>query len=227
MTEHTVTAFDEDLQFLSTHIMEMGGHAEEMVARSIKALATADREMASAVVRADVRLDIMQRDLDDRAILLIAKRQPMANDLRLIMGASRMASDIERIGDLAKNIARRVARVEDFKQPKKLMRGLRHLTAIVLEQLKDVLDAFANFDVDKAMEVWQRDDEIDNLYTSLFRELLTYMMEDPRNITLCTHLLFCAKNLERIGDHATNIAETIQFVVTGNQMEKPPPKDAV
>ncbi|MEM7068744.1 MAG: phosphate signaling complex protein PhoU [Pseudomonadota bacterium] len=216
LTEHTVTAFDDDLHFLVAKISEMGGHAESMVARSVNALLSADKGMGQAVVADDKVLDALQVEVDDHIVLLIAKRQPMAQDLRETIGALRMATDIERIGDLGKNIARRSFQIEDHLPPKKLQRGLQHLTNVSLEQLKDALDAYAEKDVEKARMVWDRDDEIDSLYTSLFRELLTYMMEDPRNITYCTHLLFCAKNMERIGDHVTNLAETTNYIVNGS-----------
>jgi phosphate transport system protein len=143
----------------------------------------------------------------------------MALDLREIMGALRISNDLERVGDMAKNIAKRVTVLNGSNiVAKQLVIGVEHLAEIALEQLKDVLDAFTLRDQAAALRVRDRDDEIDALYTSLFRELLTYMMEDPRNITFCTHLLFCAKNIERIGDHATNIAETVHFVVTGTQL---------
>lgn len=216
MTEHTVTAFDEDLNFLIAKISEMGGNAESMVGRSVSGLITADPGVAQSVVADDKLLDALQEELDEHIVLLIARRQPMAQDLREAIGALRMATDLERIGDLAKNIARRTFQIEDNVPPKKLQRGLQRLTNVTLEQLTDVLDAYAGKDIGKAREVWHRDDEIDSLYTSLFRELLTYMMEDPRYITYCTHLLFCAKNLERIGDHVTNLAENVNYIVTGN-----------
>ena len=216
MTEHTVTAFDDDLNFLVAKISEMGGNAESMVARSVNSLLTADEGLARSVVADDKVLDALQVEVDDHVVLLIAKRQPMAQDLREAIGALRMATDLERIGDLGKNVARRSFQIEDNLPPKKLQRGLQHLTNVSLEQLKDALDAYAAKDVDKARAVWDRDDEIDSLYTSLFREFLTYMMEDPRNITYCTHLLFCAKNLERIGDHVTNLAETTNYIVNGS-----------
>ena len=215
-TDHTVTAFDEDLHFLVAKISEMGGNAESMVARSVTALLTSDQGLAQSVVADDKFLDKLQEEVDNQVVLLIAKRQPMARDLRETIGALRMASDLERIGDLGKNIGRRTFQIEGALPPKKLQRGLQHLTNLSLEQLKDVLDAYAAKDVKKAKYVWERDDEIDALYTSLFRELLTYMMEDPRTITYCTHLLFCAKNLERIGDHITNLAETIHYIGTGS-----------
>ncbi|MGI9353304.1 MAG: phosphate signaling complex protein PhoU [Rhizobiaceae bacterium] len=216
MTEHTVTAFDDDLNFLVAKISEMGGNAESMVARSVNSLLTADEGLARSVVADDRVLDALQVEIDDHVVLLIAKRQPMAQDLRVAIGALRMATDLERIGDLGKNIARRSFQIEDNLPTKKLQRGLQHLTNVSLEQLKDALDAYAAKDIEKARTVWDRDDEIDSLYTSLFREFLTYMMEDPRNITYCTHLLFCAKNLERIGDHVTNLAETTNYIVNGS-----------
>ncbi|MEM7289600.1 MAG: phosphate signaling complex protein PhoU [Pseudomonadota bacterium] len=216
MSEHTVTAFDEDLHFLVDKISEMGGNAESMVARSVTGLLSADKGMGQAVVADDKILDALEQEIIDHVVLLIAKRQPMAGDLREAIGALRMATDLERIGDLGKNVARRSFQIEDTMPPKKLQRGLQHLTNVALEQLKDGLDAYVIKDIEKAREVWDRDDEIDSLYTSLFREFLTYMMEDPRNITYCTHLLFCAKNMERIGDHVTNLAETTHYIVTGS-----------
>ncbi len=224
--DHTVTAFDDDLRFLIGKVVEMGGHAESMVARSMNALARADKSLAQTVIADDVVLDNAQRELEERAVLIIAKRQPMAHDLREIIGTLRMANDLERIGDLGKNIARRASEIDDAIQPKRLLRGLEHLTSLTLEQLKDVLDAYVSKDVDQAQAVWARDEDIDQIYTSLFREMLTYMMEDPRYISACTHLLFCAKNIERIGDHATNLAETTQYVVTGQSEIVPDPQDA-
>ncbi|MCG6857486.1 MAG: phosphate signaling complex protein PhoU [Salaquimonas sp.] len=215
MSEHTVTAFDDDLKFITRKVVEMGGHAESMIARAIAALVKGDKALAEAIVAEDLVLDSLQYELDERIIVILAKRQPVATDLREIIGAMRMGNDLERIGDMGKNIARRTKEIDDIVHPRKVVRGLEHLTNLTLEQLKEVLDAYVNKDVQKANEVCDRDDEIDQIYTSLFRELLTYMMEDPRNITFCTHLLFCAKNIERIGDHATNIAETVIYMVTG------------
>jgi phosphate transport system protein len=149
----------------------------------------------------------------------------VASDLREIIGSIRIASDLERVGDLGKNIAKRVIAVHTMAQPRKLVRGLEHLAELALTQLKEVLDAFSTRSPDLANSIRERDEEIDAIYTSLFRELLTYMMEDPRNITACTHLLFCAKNIERIGDHATNIAETVYYVATGEQLAGDRPKD--
>ncbi|KRA00081.1 PhoU family transcriptional regulator [Mesorhizobium sp. Root157] len=221
---HIVSAYDEELKYLSKRIAAMGGHAERMVEQAVAALVAADAELARKVVGDDAVLDEGQREIDDKAILLIAKRQPMAKDLREIVGVIRISADLERVGDLAKNVAKRVASVADGRQPTSLFRGIEALADLALTQLKEVLDVYASRSVDTISFVRDRDDQIDAMYTSLFRELLTYMMEDPRNITSCTHLLFCAKNIERIGDHATNIAETIYYIVTGEQMPAERPK---
>ena len=185
----------------------MGGLAEQMVAEAVRALVNGDTALAQKVISDDVILDHAEREIGDKAIVTIARRQPMAADLREIMGSIRIAADLERVGDLGKNTAKRVIAVQSTGVPRKLARGLEHLSELALVQLKEVLDVYTNRSADKANAIRERDNEIDAMYTSLFRELLTYMMEDPRNITSCTHLLFCAKNIERIGDHATNIAE--------------------
>ncbi|MEI9409285.1 phosphate signaling complex protein PhoU [Mesorhizobium salmacidum] len=221
---HTMSAFDEELKYLAKRIAAMGGHAERMVEQAVAALVNADPGLAQKVIRDDIVLDEGQREIDDKAIIIIAKRQPMATDLREIVGAIRISADLERVGDLGKNVAKRVVAVTDGRQPTSLFRGLEALANLALTQLKEVLDVYASRSVDKIGFVRDRDEQIDAMYTSLFRELLTYMMEDPRNITPCTHLLFCAKNIERIGDHATNIAETIYYIVTGDQMPAERPK---
>ncbi|MDX8476875.1 phosphate signaling complex protein PhoU [Mesorhizobium sp. VK24D] len=221
---HMISAYDEELKFLSKRIAAMGGHAERMVEQAVAALVNADPGLAQKVIQDDLVLDEGQREIDDKAIVIIARRQPMATDLREIVGAIRISADIERVGDLGKNVAKRVAAVIDGRQPNSLFRGLEALADLALTQLKEVLDVYASRSVEKIGFVRDRDDQIDAMYTSLFRELLTYMMEDPRNITPCTHLLFCAKNIERIGDHATNIAETIYYIVTGDQMPAERPK---
>ncbi|TGP51285.1 phosphate signaling complex protein PhoU [bacterium M00.F.Ca.ET.230.01.1.1] len=220
---HIMSAYDEELKFLSKRIAAMGGHAERMVEQAVAALVNVDHGLAQKVIQDDLVLDEGQREIDDKAIIIIAKRQPMATDLREIVGAIRISADIERVGDLGKNVAKRVALI-DGRQPNSLFRGLEALANLALTQLKEVLDVYASRSVERIGFVRDRDDQIDAMYTSLFRELLTYMMEDPRNITPCTHLLFCAKNIERIGDHATNIAETIYYIVTGDQMPADRPK---
>jgi phosphate transport system protein len=224
-SQHIVRAFDEDLKYLANRIAGMGGHAERMVDQAVSALVNSDAGLARKVIDDDTFLDEGQREIDDKAIVFIAKRQPMADDLREVIGAIRISADLERVGDLGKNIAKRVVAVSDARHPFSLFRGLQALTELALTQLKDVLDAYASRSVERLGFVRDRDDQIDAMYTSLFRELLTYMMEDPRNITACTHLLFCAKNIERIGDHATNIAETVYYVVTGDQMPPDRPKE--
>ncbi len=222
--EHIVKSFDADLQELRRAIAEMGGIAEKMLDDAVAALSRRDPELAQKVIRLDDRLDTLQRDIEERSILTIARRQPMAVDLREIVSAIRIAGDLERIGDLAKNVAKRMLAIATHVQLPRAVVGLQHMAELAEEQLKNVLDAYTQNDVHGAVEVWKRDDGIDALYTSLFRELLTYMMEDPRNITSCTHLLFCAKNIERIGDHTTNIAETIHYWVTGKQIVGDRPK---
>jgi phosphate transport system protein len=224
MTEHTTKAFDTDLQDLSRMVAEMGGLAEKLIADSVSALAKRDTSLAQRVTAADANVDSLQREIEEKAVMTIARRQPMAVDLRDIIGALRLANDLERIGDLAKNIAKRVIALNSEFPPPKLIRGVEHMTDLVLGQLKAVLDAYARRDLSKAMAVWRGDEEIDAVCTSVFRELLTYMMEDPRNITFCIHLMFCAKNIERMGDHATNIAETVHYVIDGRPIAESRPK---
>ncbi|AGB69988.1 MULTISPECIES: phosphate signaling complex protein PhoU [Rhizobium] len=225
VSTHILSAYDEDLKFLTRRIAEMGGLAEQMVSDSVRALVNSDAALAQKVISDDVVLDHAEREVGDKAIVTIARRQPMAADLREIMGSIRIASDLERVGDLGKNTAKRVIAVQGTGVPRRLARGIEHLSELALSQLKEVLDVYATRSPDKAVSIRERDEEIDAMYTSLFREMLTYMMEDPRNITTCTHLLFCAKNIERIGDHATNIAETIYYMATGAQPEGERPKD--
>jgi phosphate transport system protein len=221
---HIASAYEEELKYLEKRIAAMGGHAERMVEQAVAALVGADAGLAQKVIRDDKVLDEGERDIDDKAVIIIARRQPMAKDLREIIGAIRISADLERVGDLAKSVAKRVAAVADGGQPPGLYRGLEALAELALAQLKQVLDVYASRQIDTIGFVRDRDVQIDAMYTSLFRGLLTYMMEDPRNITPCTHLLFCAKNIERIGDHATNIAETIYYIVTGAQMPAERPK---
>jgi phosphate transport system protein len=224
INEHTAKAFDADLQGLSRMVAEMGGLAEKLIADSVNALAKRDVERAKRVIAADAAIDALQHEIEEKAVLTIARRQPMAVDLREIVGALRVANDLERIGDLAKNIAKRVAAITGEFHPQKLIRGVEHMAAMVLGQLKSVLDSYAGHDLDRALAVWKGDEEIDAMCTSLFRELLTYMMEDPRNITFCIHLMFCAKNIERMGDHATNVAETVYYMINGGTLADERPK---
>lgn len=224
MTEHTVRSFEEELKALDAKIAQMGGLAEQVVSRAIDALEHRDPALAEATIRQDEQIDRLEHEVEELAISIIARRAPVALDLRQIMTAIRIAGDLERIGDMGKNIAKRALAIAEEHRPKQLMIGLKHIGDAALEQLKDVLDAYAERNADKAREVWLKDKEVDRLYNSIFRELLTYMMEDPRNIGLCTHLLFGAKNIERIGDHATNIAEMINYLVHGTAMMEQRPK---
>ena len=222
---HIYTAYDEELKYLMRRITEMGGLAEQMVGDSVRALVNSDAALAQKVISDDVIMDAAEREIGDKAIVTIARRQPVAADLREIIGALRIANDLERVGDLGKSNAKRVMAIQATGVPRKHARGIEHLCELALVQLKEVLDVYTTRSAEKAKSIRDRDEEIDAMYTSLFRELLTYMMEDPRNITSCTHLLFCAKNIERIGDHATNIAETIYYMTTGAQPEGERPKD--
>jgi phosphate transport system protein len=225
MHEHIVSSFDQDLDQLRRKIAEMGGIAEKMLSEAVEALIGHNAQLAQTVIIADKRLDALQREIEDKAIFTIARRQPLAVDLREIISAIRIAGDVERIGDLSKNIAKRaIALTDQFQAPTRSLAGLKQMSQLVQTQLKAVLDAYARSDAKGAVEVWSRDGEVDALNTSLFRELLTYMMEDPRYITYCTHLLFCTKNIERIGDHCTNIAETIHYLVTGTLLDVERPK---
>jgi len=224
-TQHTVRSFDEELNYLTEKITEMGNHARQMVERSVRAIVQDDHRLVDEVITEDAILDEAEREIDEKAILIIAKRQPMAVDLREIVGAIRISADLERVGDMGKNIAKRAAAIAEARQSASFYRSLEIFADLALKQLDKVLDAYATHSLERIDAVREHDDEIDAMYTSLFRELLTYMMEDPRNITACTHLLFCAKNIERIGDHATNIAETVHYIITGSYPVLERPKD--
>jgi len=224
MGEHTVTSFDEELEHIDGLIRQMGDLAGTMVDGAAQALLASDNPLAQRVISDDAIMDAKQRELDDAAITLIARRQPMAQDLRAVVGAIRMAADLERVGDLAKNIAKRVGAVGQTTTPRNLSHSIDSMAALVLTQVNSVIDHYVARDAEALKILRAEDENIDIQYTSVFRELLTYMMEDPRNITACTHLLFCAKNLERIGDHVTNIAENAYFVMTGQLLPANRPK---
>jgi phosphate transport system protein len=222
--DHIVTSYEEELALLDKKIAHMGGLAEFNLGQSFDALERRDPRLAEQVIRSDRTIDGLQRDIEHQVISMIARRQPMADDLRHIMAAIHIAGDLERIGDLAKNIAKRALAVAHDAHPKPVISGFRHMVELALRQLKDVLDAYAERDAGRAAQVWNTDTQIDAMYNSLFRELLTYMMEDPRNIGPSTHLLFGAKNIERVGDHTTNIAETVHYMVVGTTMPDDRPK---
>jgi phosphate transport system protein len=223
-TQHTARAFDSDLLDLARKVAEMGGLAEKQIADAVDALARRDQDFARKVITLDKSVDALQAEIEEKAILTIARRQPMAVDLREIVGALRIANDLERIGDLAKNIAKRTLDLSGDFPSQKLIRGVEHMSSLVLAQLKQVIDAYISRNLVNALAVWKGDEQIDAMCTSLFRELLTYMMEDPRNISFCIHLLFCAKNIERMGDHATNIAETVHYMIEGRAIAEQRPK---
>ena len=224
MIDHTARAFDADLQQLALKIAEMGRLDGTQIAQAIEALVMRDTALAKRVIAADDQVDALQRKIEERAIITIARRQPMAVDLREIVGALRIANDLERVGDLAENIAKRVALLTHEFRIDEVVLQLQRMVQLVLNQLTRVLQSYERRDVAEALEVWRGDQEVDALNNSLFREMLTYMMEHPRNITFCTHLLFCAKNVERMGDHTTNIAETVYYVVEGRQLKEEHPK---
>lgn len=223
MSTHIVKSFDAELAELDSLVAEIGGHAEKLLSDACTSLERRDPRLAAEAVANDAVIDSLERRIQENAIIMIARRQPMAEDLRHVMTVLKIAGDIERIGDLAKNIAKRSIALASESYPRNLVNGVRHMGQQALLQLKNVQDAVARRDVDAAMQVWQNDAGLDELYNSVFRELLTYMMEDPRSIGLCTHLLFAAKNLERIGDHATNIAENLHYLVKGTlpSLERP------
>jgi phosphate transport system protein len=222
--DHTAKAFDTDLQDITRKVAEMGGLVEQQIADAIQALVGRDLEMGERVIAIDPQIDNLQREIEEKAILTIARRQPMAVDLREVVGAMRVCNDLERIGDHAKHLGKRVVALDGDFYPQKLIRGVEHMAELVSAQLKQVLDSYASRDLAAALAVWKGDEEIDSMCTSLFRELFTYMMEDPRNITFCMHLMFCAKDIERMGDHATNIAETVYYMIEGRQITDQRPK---
>jgi phosphate transport system protein len=224
VTQHIVRSFQEELDGLAARIAQMGGLTEAQLAAAIEAVARRDGELAERTVQEDKRVDQMEREIEEHAVRLIALRQPVATDLREAISAIKISTDLERIGDLAKNIAKRAIVLKDFDGSTRLIQGISRMGHLAQTQLKHVLDAYSNREASVAMEVWREDEEIDAMYNSVFRELLTYMMEDPRTIGISTHLLFVAKNIERIGDHATNIAETVSYLVTGEWVNDTRPK---
>ncbi len=213
--DHILKRFDEELERLNATINEMGGLTESQFAKALTAVRERDTALAEEVIADDARVDALDVAVQEQTVKLLALRQPMAVDLRVVLSSIKIAAALERIADYAKNTAKRSIVLAQGTAPASAVAGIDRLGRLVRTALKDVLDAFAEDDVAKAHDVWNRDEEIDQVYTGLFRELLTYMMEDPRTITACTHLLFMAKNIERAGDHVTNIAELVSFRNTG------------
>ena len=217
MNEHIVKSYEDELNTLTADCARMGGLTEAQVGDALDAVVKRDQALAESVVGRDERLDLLEADIERKAIRLIALRQPVASDLRRALASMKLAVDLERTGDLAKNIAKRALILAEGEPMQPLTRSIERMGRLVSTRLRDVLDAYTASELDRAVAVWQTDDEVDEHYNALFRELLTYMMGDPRTIGACTHLLFMAKNLERIGDHATNIAETIHYEITGTE----------
>ncbi len=224
MNEHIVRSYEDELNQLAAEVVRMGGLAEAQVGDSIQAFARRDVPLAQALIGRDIKLDAIEADIERAAIRMIALRQPMANDLRRTMSAMKIAMNLERCGDLAKNIGKRTLILAESEPAGPVTRSIERMGRLVASRLKEVIDAYTASEIDRAISVWTRDTEVDEHYESLFRELLTYMMGDPRTITAGAHLLFVAKNLERIGDHATNIAEIVHFEITGQAIASERPK---
>jgi phosphate transport system protein len=224
MTEHTVKSCEHELRNLAQRVVEMGALVERQIREAVEGLIKREEALAQGVVAADAAVDAIGHEIEATAILLLAKRQPVVSDLREIVGALRISIDLERVGDFAKNIGKRLGAIKNDSYPTHLVKRIEHMADLAVGQLKDVLDSYTQHDTAKTIDVWRRDEEIDAIYISLFRELLTYMMEFPRSITFSTHLLFCAKNVERIGDHTTNIAETVHYMLEGVPLKEDRPK---
>lgn len=223
---HTVKAFDEEIGRLNQTLARMGGLAETQLSTAIQAMLNSDEALAAQVINSDDKIDGAEENINEQVVRLLALRQPVADDLRLIMSSLKVASALERIADHATSTAHRVS-ILNAAGPIPAVKTVARLGWLVIDLLKDALDAYMTRDPERALRVWQRDEEVDDLYSSLFRELLTYMMEDPRHITPCTHLMFIAKNLERVGDHATTLAETVWFIVHGTPLKDERPKKDV
>jgi len=214
-TQHIVHSFDAELRFLTAKIIEMSERGEKMIAAALKAVIDNDTSLATQIIADDARLDQLEREVDDKAIAIIAKRQPMAVDLREIIAAIRISGDWERVGDMGKNIAKRVAAMSEAHQKAHFYHEMQNLGDLAIAQIVQVREAYISRSLTPIEAVLKRDKEIDAVYTNLFRHFLEVMAQDKDKVTLCTHLLFCAKNIERVGDHATNIAEMVHYIITG------------
>jgi phosphate transport system protein len=224
MADHIVKAYDEELNHLAADVARMGGLAEAEIADALDTVTHRDISRVQSIIERDLKLDALNGEIERRSIRMIALRQPVAQDLRRTVAAMKIASNLERIGDLAKNIAKRGVVLAESEPITPLTRSIERMGRLVASRLKEVLDAYTSSELERAIDVWSRDDEIDEHYDSLFRELLTYMMGDPRTIAACAHLLFIAKNLERVGDHATNIAEIVHYEISGEELPTERPK---
>ncbi|MFC1673859.1 phosphate signaling complex protein PhoU [Pseudomonadota bacterium] len=222
--DHIVKSFDDDLGRIDAIVAQMGGLAERQLTDAVEALVKRDAELAQSVIDSDKQIDALETELDNFTIQVLALRQPMAEDLRAVISALKIAANLERIGDYAKNVAKRTITLSTMDTVGDAQVSVQRMGQAVQLMIKNVLDAYAARDIAKADDVRMRDEEVDMMHTSLFRELLTYMVEDPHSITACTHLLFVAKNVERIGDHVTSIAENVHFLVCGEMPADERPK---
>lgn len=221
LADHIVSGYDDDLNQLTTALSDLGGLVETMTSDSVKSIKKRDSDLARKVIEMDKEANKLQEQIDEDALRLMALRHPMATDLRRTIGAIRCANDLERVGDLAEGIARRALSINE-EDKIDLAKGVGRIGKLVKSQLSAALDALLREDANKALQVWLADEDVDEMYNAIFRELLTYMMGDPRTITACASFLFVAKNLERIGDHATNICESVYFTVHGKQLVNDP-----
>jgi phosphate transport system protein len=226
MSEHTLKFFGDELTQLKAEVTRMGGMVESQVEDAVECVARRDVALAQAIVGRDAKIDELQREIERKAIRMIALRQPVAQDLRRTVAALKMAWNLERTGDQAKSIAKRALLLAESEPLTPLTRAVERMGKLVIAQLKEALDAYTNVELDRALAIWNADEDVDEHYNSLFRELLTYMMSDPRTIGSCAHLLFIGKNLERIGDHATNISEILHYEVTGEDIHGDRPRGA-
>lgn len=217
--EHIVKSYDEDLNILNQHIFQMGKSVENLLVDAVTSLTTNNVDLANEVILRDKKIDAMQHEIDQQATKMLALRQPMAADLRAIIAAIRISNDLERMGDYAKNISKRAKTLSQSPFLRAPSRSIGRLSQLVEEMISETMEVYLVRDADRAKAVILRDEDVDELHTAQFREILTYMMEDTRNISALTHYLFITKNIERIGDHATNIAEQIYYVATGKQLE--------
>jgi phosphate transport system protein len=216
---HIVTRFDTDLTKIENMLLEMAKQVSGQITSAATALVTGDEDLAKQVSKADATIDELESKIDQRAIRLIALRQPMAEDLRRVISTLKISSSLERMGDYAKTLSHRVRAVDSFAAMQSVLRSLLETSQKINEMLALVMDAYVTRDIEKAKQAWDMDNEIDDRTDALFRELLTYMMENPRNIEPCIHLLFISKNMERSGDQITNIAEQVHYLVTGQELE--------
>jgi phosphate transport system protein len=222
-TMHVIKSYEQELQQLRSLVVEMGGMVEAQVAQATDAVVNRDVAAAARAVEADPKVDALEHDLERFAIRLLALRQPVADDLRLIIAALKASDDLERIGDYAAGVAKRAIVLAEHPATFNLA-GLAHMAELVRQNLHKMIIALSDANAEAAAEVWRADKSVDDMYNIVFREFMTYMLEDLRNMTPCTHLLFIARSLERVGDHATNVAETMYYAATGEELSGPRPK---